>query len=236
MIFAPRSHNAKMKSIVILISGRGSNMEAIINAVRAGTLPIEIRAVIANRPNAAGINTAAAQSIATRVIDHKTFADRNQFDLALANTINEYAPDYVVLAGFMRVLGAAFIAKYPNRILNIHPSLLPSFPGLHTHQAALDAGVKLHGATVHVVTPALDHGPILAQAAVPVLPNDSESTLAARVLAQEHVIYPEVLRRLARGEIEIVQNGAGGVVQIVHKTVLSGDAEMFLRAPSMTKP
>jgi phosphoribosylglycinamide formyltransferase 1 len=221
-----------MKSIVILISGRGSNMEAILRA----NLPIEIRAVIANRPDAKGLDTAAAHGIAKQVVDHKSFATREAFDVALGDAIAKFSPDLIVMAGFMRILGAAFNARFANRMLNIHPSLLPAFPGLHTHRAALDAGVKLHGATVHVVTPKLDDGPILAQAAVPVLPTDNEDTLAARVLAQEHVIYPNVLRRWAAGEIEFVQNpapGARAVVETTPQAVLQGDAEMFLRAPSV---
>lgn len=187
-----------MKSIVILISGRGSNMEALI----AAKLPTEIRAVIANRADAKGLQIAAQQGIATRVVEHKTFATREDFDTALAAAIDEFAPDYIILAGFMRVLGANFIAKYPKRIINIHPSLLPAYPGLHTHQRALDDGVKIHGATVHVVTPALDHGPILAQAAVPVRPDDTAELLAARVLAQEHVMFPVVVRALVNGNVK----------------------------------
>lgn len=222
-----------MKSVVILISGRGSNMEAILRA----NLPLRISAVISNRPDAKGLETASKHGIATRVIDHKAFATREEFDVALGDAIAAFAPDLVVMAGFMRILGEAFNARFANRILNIHPSLLPAFPGLHTHRAALAAGVKLHGATVHVVTPKLDDGPILAQAAVPVLPNDTEDTLAARVLAQEHVVYPAVLRRWAAGEIEFLQNpapGARAVVETTPLSVLQGDAEMFLRAPSMT--
>jgi phosphoribosylglycinamide formyltransferase 1 len=195
-----------MLSIVILISGRGSNMEAILRAA----LPIRVRAVIANRPDAAGLATAGAAGIDTAIVDHKSFATRDAFDDALANVIDDYQPDYIVLAGFMRVLGSAFIARFRHRILNIHPSLLPAFPGLHTHEQALHAGVRLHGATVHVVTPELDHGPILAQAAVPVLADDTASSLAARVLAQEHRMYPEVLRLLATGDIKI---DASGVVE-----------------------
>jgi phosphoribosylglycinamide formyltransferase-1 len=182
-----------MLSIVILISGRGSNMEAILKA----RLPIDIRAVIANRPDAAGLETAAAAGITTEVVDHAQFPSRDAFDDALAACIERHHPDVIVLAGFMRILGRAFIERFPNKILNIHPSLLPAFPGLHTHQQALDAGVRIHGATVHVVTPELDAGPILAQVAVPVAADDDEASLAARVLRQEHVIYPAVLRRLA---------------------------------------
>ena len=213
-----------MLNVVILISGRGSNMEAIL----AAKLPIRVAAVISNRPNAAGLATAKQLGIPTIAIDHKAFATRETFDAALGDAIATHTPHFVVLAGFMRVLGAAFIARFPNRILNIHPSLLPSFPGLHTHQRALEAGVKIHGATVHVVTPELDHGPILAQAAVPVLPGDSEDALAARVLKQEHQIYPAVLKALADGRLRI---GADGVVRQVKSSVDSGTAERFLRQP-----
>ncbi len=196
-----------MKPAVILISGRGSNMQALVEA-KPG---LDFRAVIANRPDAQGIAWAAARGIATRVVDHKAHATREGFDAALAGAIDEFAPEYLFLAGFMRILTEGFIARYPRRILNIHPSLLPCFPGLHTHRRALEAGVKLHGATVHFVTPALDHGPILVQAAVPVLAADTEDTLAGRVLAQEHRIYPQAARWLAEGRIEFQ---AGDVVQV----------------------
>jgi len=196
-----------MKSTVILISGRGSNMEAIVKA----NLPIDIRAVIANRPDAKGLGFAAAQGIATAVVDHKAFALREGFDAALAETIGRHRPDYIVLAGFMRVLTEGFIGHFPNRIINIHPSLLPAFPGLHTHRQALAAGVKLHGATVHFVTPRLDHGPIIVQAAVPVLKGDTEDSLAARVLVQEHRIYPMELKWLAEDRLEFMP---GDVVQL----------------------
>lgn len=196
-----------MKSIVILISGRGSNMEAIIKA----QLPVDIRAVIANRPDAKGLGFASVQGIATAVVDHKAFALRDAFDAALAEAIDQYRPDYIVLAGFMRILTDEFIARYPHRIVNIHPSLLPAFPGLHTHRQALAAGVKLHGATVHFVTPRLDHGPIIVQTAVPVLQDDSEDSLAARVLAQEHRMYPLAIKWLAEGRVKITP---GDVVQL----------------------
>lgn len=196
-----------MKSIVILISGRGSNMEAIVKA----QLPIEIRAVIANRPDAKGLGFASTQGIATAVVDHKAFASRDAFDAALAETIDQYRPDYIVLAGFMRILTDQFIARYPHRIVNIHPSLLPAFPGLHTHRQALAAGVKLHGATVHFVTPRLDHGPIIVQTAVPVLQDDSEDALATRVLVQEHHMYPLAIKWLAEGRVKITP---GDVVQL----------------------
>ena len=192
-----------MKSIVILISGRGSNMEAIVNAA----LPVEIRAVIANRPDAKGLQFADAHGIATEMVDHKAFASRENFDAALANTIERHRPDFIVLAGFMRVLTDGFLARFANRIVNIHPSLLPAFPGLHTHRQALAAGVKLHGVTVHFVTPTLDHGPMIVQAAVPVMPSDTEATLAARVLVQEHRIYPMALKWLAEDRLQIMPDG-----------------------------
>jgi phosphoribosylglycinamide formyltransferase 1 len=201
-----------MKSAVILISGRGSNMQALVEAPTG----LAMRAVIANRPAAKGLEWAAGRQIPTRVVDHKSFATREDFDGALAKAIDAFAPDYILLAGFMRILTEGFIARYPRRILNIHPSLLPLFPGLDTHARALAAGVKLHGATVHFVTAALDHGPIVVQAAVPVLAGDTEEELAARVLAQEHRIYPLAARWLAEGRIEfrsadVVQVSGSGV-------------------------
>jgi phosphoribosylglycinamide formyltransferase 1 len=199
-----------MKSIVILISGRGSNMEAILDAA----LPLNIKAVISNRPDAAGLGLAAARGVTTCVIDHKAHASRDSFDAALADAIDQLAPDYLVLAGFMRVLTAQFVERYPRRIINIHPSLLPAFPGLHTHRQALVAGVKIHGSTVHFVTPALDHGPIIIQAAVPVLPADTESTLAARVLAQEHRIFPQALRWLAESRLTFSANDVVGIAGV----------------------
>ena len=179
-----------MKRIVILISGRGSNMVALLDA----GIPAQIAAVISNDPAAKGLQTAAARGIATVALDHRQYPDRERFDAALAEAIDAHAPDLVVLAGFMRILTAGFVARYAGRMLNIHPSLLPSFPGLHTHRQALQSGVRVHGATVHFVTPQLDHGPIVIQAAVPVLPDDDEDRLAARVLAQEHRIYPQAVR------------------------------------------
>ncbi len=195
-----------MKTFVILISGRGSNMEAIL----AADLPGRCAAVISNRPEAAGLAFAARRGIATAVVDHKAFASRAAFDAALANEIDRHAPDLVVLAGFMRVLGEDFVRRYEGRLLNIHPSLLPAFPGLKTHEAALSAGVRVHGATVHFVTPALDSGPIVIQAAVPVLGSDTPEILAARVLAQEHVIYPRAVRWFLEGRLVL----AGGRVSL----------------------
>ncbi|MDR2001245.1 MAG: phosphoribosylglycinamide formyltransferase [Zoogloeaceae bacterium] len=203
-----------MKRYVILISGRGSNMEAIFAAGLSG----QCAAVISNRPDAAGLAHAAARGITTVALDHRAFADRAAFDAALAAEIDRHAPDLVVLAGFMRVLGESFVRRYQGRMFNIHPSLLPCFPGLCTHEAALAAGVKLHGATVHFVTPVLDDGPIVIQAAVPVLPDDSAETLAARVLAQEHVIYPRAVRWFLEGRLRLVD----GRVQLDGETQASG--------------
>ena len=190
-----------MKKIVILISGRGSNMEAIIRAQIPGA---EVSAVIANRPDAAGLAFAVDHGIVTQVVDHKAHPSREAFDAALAGAIDAHRPDLVVLAGFMRVLTDAFVEHYAGRLLNIHPSLLPSFPGLHTHRKALEAGVRVHGATVHFVTPTLDCGPVVIQAAVPVLPGDDEAALAARVLEQEHRIYPQAVRWFVEGRLSLV--------------------------------
>jgi phosphoribosylglycinamide formyltransferase-1 len=164
---------------------------------------LEVRAVISNRPDAQGLAWARAQGIEAIALDHKAHASREDFDVALAGQIDALQPDLVLLAGFMRILSPAFIGRYPRRVLNIHPSLLPSFTGLHTHRRALEAGVKLHGCTVHLVTPDLDDGPILVQAAVPVLPDDDADTLAARVLEQEHKAYPLALKLLAEGKVTV---------------------------------
>jgi phosphoribosylglycinamide formyltransferase-1 len=192
-----------MKRIVIVISGRGSNMQAIIHAAAAQQWPGCIAAVISNKPDATGLLVAAEAGISTAVVDHRAYADRDAFDAALAEKIDSFAPDLVVLAGFLRILTRDFVHHYHGRLLNIHPSLLPSFPGLATHRQALSAGVKVHGATVHFVTPDLDHGPIVAQAAVSVMATDTESTLAARVLEQEHVIYPKAVRSFIEGRLRI---------------------------------
>jgi phosphoribosylglycinamide formyltransferase-1 len=199
--------------IAILISGRGSNMEAIVRACAAEGWPARVVAVVANRPDAAGLAFAAAHGIATAVVDHQAHgagtAGREAFDAALAGALDGFAPDVVVLAGFMRILGAAFARRYEGRLLNIHPSLLPAFPGLHTHRRALEAGCKAAGATVHFVTPELDHGPIVMQSVVPVLPGDDEHALAARVLATEHLIYPRSVRWFVEGQLAL----EGGVVR-----------------------
>ncbi|WP_353092222.1 phosphoribosylglycinamide formyltransferase [Methylibium sp.] len=196
-----------MKRIVILISGRGSNMEAIVEACAAQAWPARVAAVISNRADAAGLDYAAARGIATAVVEHRTYADREGFDAALAQAIDAQAPDVVVLAGFMRILTPGFVQRYAGRLLNIHPSLLPAFTGLHTHRRAIEAGCKLAGATVHYVTAELDHGPIVAQAAVPVLPGDTEQTLAARVLTSEHRLYPMAVRWAIEDALQVDANG-----------------------------
>lgn len=195
-----------MKNIVILISGRGSNMEALIAARDAGHLPVNIAAVISNRPQAMGLETAAKAGIPVHFIDHKGFSGREAFDAALAESIDGFAPDLVVLAGFMRILTDGFVRHYEGRLMNIHPSLLPSFPGLHTHQRALAEGVRIHGCTVHFVTPTLDHGPVIIQAAIPVLDGDTEESLAARILVQEHKVYPQAVRWFAEDQLRL-ENG-----------------------------
>ncbi|KVH81983.1 phosphoribosylglycinamide formyltransferase [Burkholderia ubonensis] len=195
-----------MKKLVILISGRGSNMEAIVRACAQERWPAEIAAVIANRPDAAGLAFAASHGIATAVVDHRSFDGRDSFDAALADEIDRFAPDLVLLAGFMRILTPAFVRRYEGRMLNIHPSLLPSFKGIHTHQAALDAGCALHGATVHFVIPELDSGAIVAQGAVPVRAGDDAAALAQRVLAVEHVLYPRAVRWFVDGRLRL-ENG-----------------------------
>ncbi|AQR70941.1 phosphoribosylglycinamide formyltransferase [Janthinobacterium sp. LM6] len=183
-----------MKNIVILISGRGSNMEAVVRAAQAEQWPARIVAVISNRADAQGLVFAAEHGIATAVVANKDYASREQFDAALQAVIDGYTPDLVVLAGFMRILTPPFVEHYAGRMLNIHPSLLPLFPGMATHRQALEAGVTEHGATVHFVTAELDHGPAVASAVVPVLPGDTEDSLSARVLVQEHLLYPRAIR------------------------------------------
>jgi phosphoribosylglycinamide formyltransferase-1 len=191
---------------VILISGRGSNMQALLEA----DLPVDFACVISNRPDAAGLDFAAQKGVATAVVDHKAYPDRAGFDAALAAEIDRHGPDLVILAGFMRVLTDDFVRRYLGRMINIHPALLPAFPGLHTHERALRAGVKLHGCTVHYVTPEVDGGPIIVQAAVPVRADDTPETLAARVLRQEHRIFPQAVAWIAAGRVE--WRGEGVVV------------------------
>ncbi len=192
-----------MKNIVILISGRGSNMEAVVRAAQSEGWPARIAAVISNRADAAGLAFAQEHGIATAVVASKQFTDRAAFDAALQQEIDRFQPDLVVLAGFMRILTAPFVEHYAGRMLNIHPSLLPAFPGLATHQQALDAGVLEHGATVHFVTAELDHGPAVAAAKIAVLPGDTPDTLAARVLVEEHKLYPYAVRLFVEDRLSI---------------------------------
>ncbi len=191
-----------MKRIVVLISGQGSNLDAIVRASEVEDWPGRVVAVISNRADARGLATAQARGLATEVLDHKAFADRASFDAALAEAIDRHAPDLVVLAGFMRILTPGLVRRYEGRMLNIHPSLLPAFTGLHTHRRAIEAGCKVAGATVHFVTAELDHGPILAQAVVPVLAGDDEGALARRVLVAEHVLYPRAVGWFVRGKLQ----------------------------------
>lgn len=198
-----------MKKIVILISGRGSNMQALLQA----RLPCEIVAVISNRADAGGLVFAAARGVATHVVAHRDYPDRAAFDAELAAQIDQYQPDFVLLAGFMRILTADFVVHYTGRLVNVHPSLLPAYAGLNTHARALQDAVKIHGCTVHFVTPDLDHGPSIIQAAVPVLAEDNEQTLAARVLQEEHRIFPQAVRWLCNDEVELCD----GRVKFAHQ-------------------
>ena len=191
---------AGRRRVAVLISGRGSNMASLIEAAQDPAYPAEIVLVVSNRPDAGGLERARAAGIATAVVDHKGHPDRASFDAALDATLRQHGIEIVCLAGFMRILTPGFVESWAGRMLNIHPSLLPAFKGTDTHARALAAGVARHGCTVHFVTPELDSGPIVAQAEVPVLPNDTEDTLAARVLAQEHLLYPRALALVASGQ------------------------------------
>ncbi len=193
--------------VVILISGRGSNMQALLEADYPDSAEVEFACVISNKASAPGLSIAAARGVRTEVLEHPAFPDRASFDAALAERIDAHRPDLVVLAGFMRVLSEEFVLHYENRLINVHPALLPAFPGLDTHARALAAGVKVHGCTVHFVTPEVDAGPIIAQAAVPVLADDTPQALAERVLRQEHRVYPLVLGWLAQGRLRLRENG-----------------------------
>ncbi len=206
--------------VVVLLSGRGSNLRAIVEA----RLPIDIAAVVSNRPQAAGLTYARSQGIPAVALDHAQYPDRTAFDALLADEIGRHQPDLVVLAGYMRILGPAFIARFEGRLLNIHPSLLPMFPGLKTHERALAEGVKIHGCTVHFVTTDLDHGPIVVQAAVPVRADDTPDTLAARVLVQEHRIYPEAIRWFAEGRLVNVAGRVNLKDDLASQSVLSPGA------------
>lgn len=202
------SDAVKPLRVLVLISGSGSNLQALIDGIASGALPIEIVAVISNRPEVMGLARASKAGIPTLVLDHKNYASREAFDVELMHTIDAYTPDLVVLAGFMRILTPAFTEHYLGRMLNIHPSLLPKFQGLHTHQRAIDAGESHHGVSVHFVTAELDGGPVVIQARVPVLPGDDAGLLAKRVQKQEHVIYPMAVKWFADGKLKMVDGKA----------------------------
>jgi phosphoribosylglycinamide formyltransferase-1 len=211
------------RRFVILISGRGSNMQALVRACRSEAWPARIAAVIASRPDAAGLAWAREQGIDALGLNHKDFPCREAFDAALAAEIDRHQPDYVILAGFMRVLTGGFVARYAGRLVNIHPSLLPAFPGLHTHAQALATGVQVHGCTVHFVTPVLDHGPIIAQGCVPVLPGDTPDMLAERVLEVEHLTFPAAVRWLAQGRVTVTPD---------QRVEVAGDPQRLFRLES----
>lgn len=215
----------RMKRLVVLISGRGSNLEALLQARERGELAAEIAAVFSNRPQAAGLAIATAQGVATVVIDSRAFPDRAEFDRMLGDQIETLTPDLIVLAGFMRILSGEFISRFSDRILNIHPSLLPELRGLDTHRRALESGAREHGASVHFVTEELDAGPVLMQARVPIFPGDSPETLQARVLKQEHRLYPAALQKLLSGEMAYV-NG-----RIVYASGVPLEAPLLLPTP-----
>lgn len=208
--------NASKLPLVVLISGRGTNLQSIIDAAAGGSLPVDIRAVLSNEPGAYGLTRARRAGIETLVLNHRDYGSRDEFDAALMKSIDGLEPGLVALAGFMRILTPAFVDHYRNRLMNIHPSLLPDFPGLDTHRRALDAGVKVHGASVHFVTSDLDGGPVIVQARVPVMEDDDADSLAARVLEREHVIYPQAIRWFAEGRLKI----AGGRVLLDGKPSL----------------
>ncbi len=210
-----------MKSLVILISGRGSNMQALLEA----EFEMDRITVISNNPNAEGLEIAKKYDIETIILDHRIFPDRETFDTALAEKINVCQPKLIALAGFMRILSDRFVHRYQGRLMNIHPSLLPAFPGLGTHARALQEGIKIHGCTVHFVTPQLDHGPIVIQAAIPVLPGDTEEILATRVLQQEHRIYPQAVRWFMEDRIKL----SGNHVEVTNSSV----SEITLYSPEL---
>ena len=217
----PEFANATKKSVVILISGRGSNMQALLEA----ELPCcRVAAVISNKADATGLDTAQQHGIATQVVMHRDYPDRESFDAALAAAIDRYQPDLVVLAGFMRILTAGFVAHYHGRLINIHPSLLPDLPGMDTHRRAIESGRTEHGASVHFVTPEVDGGPVIAQARVPVRPDDNAATLATRVLEQEHRLYPQVLRWFAEGRLHWVDGRIHLDGQVLQQPVICTDA------------
>ncbi len=202
----PPAHRGPSFNIIVLISGRGSNLRAIVSAINEGRLAANIQAVISNNADAAGLDYAKTQQLETHVLDHKAYKDRLSFDRAMIERIDSYTPDLIVLAGFMRLLTADFVTHYLGKLINIHPSLLPAYRGLHTHQRALADKVSVHGASIHFVTPELDSGPVIAQCRVPVFADDSIETLTERVLATEHILYPTVIAWFTQGRIKMLNN------------------------------
>ncbi|WP_269901809.1 phosphoribosylglycinamide formyltransferase [Paenalcaligenes faecalis] len=207
--------------LVVLISGRGSNMQSIVETIKNKQLHAEVVAVIANKAEAKGIQWAQEQGIATQVLEHKQFADRSSFDARLAQIVQQYQPDYVLLAGFMRILTPEFVQQFTGRLINIHPSLLPLFPGLNTHQQAIDAELQWHGCTVHFVTPVLDHGPIIAQGIVPVHHDDDADTLAHRLLTIEHRVFNQVVEWLAQDRVQLLETGRVQVLDTSHRAFVA---------------
>lgn len=193
-------------NLVVLISGEGSNLQAIINSVQSGSLPATITAVISNRPDSGGLNRAKSAGIPAEVVDHQLFDSRDTFDAALARKIDQFKPDLIILAGFMRILTTSFVTRFSGKMLNIHPSLLPKYRGLRTHQKALDANDQQHGASVHFVTPELDGGPVIAQAIIRIRQHDTAESLASRLLRREHVLYPRVIQWFCQGRLKLSQN------------------------------
>ncbi len=203
---SPPAHRGSSLNIIVLISGRGSNLRAIVSAINEGSLAANVQAVISNNADAAGLNYATTQQLKTHVLDHKVYEDRLSFDRAMIEIIDSYTPDLIVLAGFMRLLTPEFVTHYLGRLINIHPSLLPAYRGLHTHQRALADKVSEHGASIHFVTPELDSGPVIAQCKVPVFADDTVETLTERVLAKEHTLYPTVIAWFTQGRIKMLDN------------------------------
>lgn len=207
--------------LVILVSGRGSNMQSIVETIKNKQLNAEVVAVIANKADAKGIQWARENQIQTAVVEHKQFADRQQFDAKLAEVVQQYAPDFVLLAGFMRILTPEFVSQFMGKLINIHPSLLPLFPGLNTHQRAIDAELQWHGCTVHFVTPVLDHGPIIAQGVVPVHHDDTAEVLAQRLLTIEHKVFNQVVQWLAEGRVKLLDSGRVEVKNTTHRAFIA---------------
>lgn len=222
---AGRARAPRPLRVAILISGRGSNMQALVQTIATEHLPVEVCTVLSNRADAAGLDWAREQGLATDVLVHRDYADREAFDAALQARLEQLDPDYILLAGFMRILGSTFVHRFQGRIINIHPSLLPAFPGLHTHAQALAQGVQWHGCTVHFVTPVLDCGPVIIQGAMPVLAGDTPDSLADRLLPLEHRVYVQTLRWLAQGRVQLRPEGRVDVLGVTHRAVVAWPPE-----------